>query len=239
MLSWPTPGCGSRWPRREPPSKVLGINYIFWSLFGSFFRLLLCLEDLAFSFWMSFTCGATMRNGAFIDAFVPQGPEFWKKASIAIGPGNLYVSVPALTRDVFSPDSGVARYRASKGTLLDVFAWVDRVRDHKAIAFGPDGNLYVGAFRHPQYLGPAWDPQIWRFNGTTGAFIDSFVPIGSGGLTGAVDLAFGPDGHLYVATPGGLQRGVGKTSCATMGLQESFSVNLFLPAAEGSASRLA
>ena len=37
-LSWPTPGCGSRWPRRKPPSKVLGINYIFWSLTRKFAR---------------------------------------------------------------------------------------------------------------------------------------------------------------------------------------------------------
>ena len=173
------------------------------------------------------------RNGAFIDAFVPQGPEFWFKASMAIGPdGNLYVAVPDFTREVLKANSGVARYRASNGTLLDVFARVDRVMDHKAIAFGPDGNLYVGAYRHPQYLEPAWDPQIWRFNGTTGALIDSFVPIGSGGLTGAVDLAFGPDGHLYVATPAGWERGRGQNILRYDGTSGAF-LGEFVPARLG------
>ena len=80
VLSWPTPGCGSRWPRRKPPSKVLGINYIFWSLFGNFFRLLLCLEDLAFSFWITFTCGATMRGmGHFLTRLSPKAPSSGKK----------------------------------------------------------------------------------------------------------------------------------------------------------------
>ena len=38
-----------------------------------------------------------------------------------------------------------------------------------------------------------------RYNGTTGAFIDNFVPSGSGGLSNPFGLTFGPDGNLYVA----------------------------------------
>ena len=41
------------------------------------------------------------------------------------------------------------------------------------LVFGPDGNLYVD---NGEGSG------VMRFNGTTGAFIDQFVPLGSGGL---------------------------------------------------------
>ncbi|MFO0809261.1 MAG: Calx-beta domain-containing protein [Gemmataceae bacterium] len=63
----------------------------------------------------------------------------------------------------------------------------------QAIALGPDGNVYVtcnnGAVR--------------RYNGSTGAYISTFVAQGSGGLSGTTvfGLAFGPDGNLYVASP--------------------------------------
>jgi hypothetical protein len=41
-------------------------------------------------------------------------------------------------------------------------------------------------------------PQILRFDGQTGAFIDVFVDTGSGGFTNGTQMAFGPDGNLYV-----------------------------------------
>jgi DNA-binding beta-propeller fold protein YncE len=39
---------------------------------------------------------------------------------------------------------------------------------------------------------------LLRYNGTTGAFIDTFIPPGSGGLTFTHGNTFGPDGNLYV-----------------------------------------
>jgi len=57
------------------------------------------------------------------------------------------------------------------------------------LAFGPDGNLYVSRSDHPSVL---------RYDGRTGAFLDAFVPEGSGGLIAATDPLFGPDGNLYV-----------------------------------------
>ncbi len=42
--------------------------------------------------------------------------------------------------------------------------------------------------------------EVLRYNGATGAFIDAFVSSGSGGLDEPLDLDFGFDGNLYVAT---------------------------------------
>ncbi len=58
------------------------------------------------------------------------------------------------------------------------------------LTFGPDGNLYVASRA---------DDAVHRYNGTTGAYIDTFVTSGSGGINGNVGLAFGPDGNLYVS----------------------------------------
>ena len=44
-----------------------------------------------------------------------------------------------------------------------------------AVVFGPDGNLYVSGSN---------SDNVVRYNGTTGAFIDEFIPAGSGGLNG-------------------------------------------------------
>src|SRR5262249_59054831 len=41
---------------------------------------------------------------------------------------------------------------------------------------------------------------VLEYNGTTGAFLATFVASGSGGLNVATDLAFGPDGNLYVSS---------------------------------------
>ena len=56
-------------------------------------------------------------------------------------------------------------------------------------AFGPDGNFYTVILAGPSA------GAIDRYNGTTGAFIDHFVPVGR--LNGGRDMAFS-NGYLYV-----------------------------------------
>ncbi len=55
--------------------------------------------------------------------------------------------------------------------------------------FGPDGNLYVDGGQ---------DVGIQRYNGTTGAFMNTFVQGGPGSVIGGRGMAFDQDGNLYV-----------------------------------------
>jgi hypothetical protein len=62
-----------------------------------------------------------------------------------------------------------------------------------ALAFGPDGNLYISGGTFGGNLG------VRRYNPTTGAFIDFFANTGSD-LYVPIGITFGPDNNLYVAT---------------------------------------
>lgn len=85
--------------------------------------------------------------------------------------------------------NNVLRYDGVTGAFVGVFASGHGLANPNGVAYGPDGNLYIG-------LGD--DAKVMRFNGLTGAYIDDFVPAGSGGLGGVRDIAFGLDGDLYV-----------------------------------------
>jgi hypothetical protein len=61
-----------------------------------------------------------------------------------------------------------------------------------AMAFGPDGNLYISGGTFGGNLG------VRRYNPTTGAFIDFFANTGSD-LYLPIGITFGPDNNLYVA----------------------------------------
>src|SRR5262245_45911123 len=60
-----------------------------------------------------------------------------------------------------------------------------------AMAFGPDGNLYISGGGFTSHIG------VRRYNAITGAFIDLFVDMGN---DYALGMAFGPDNNLYVGT---------------------------------------
>ena len=62
-----------------------------------------------------------------------------------------------------------------------------------AMAFGPDGNLYISGGTFGGNLG------VRRYDPVTGAFIDFFANTGSD-LYVPFGIAFGPDNNLYVAT---------------------------------------
>jgi sugar lactone lactonase YvrE len=94
---------------------------------------------------------------------------------------------------------GVLRFRGTNGAFAGVFAphTVNDLRGPGDVKFGPDDNLYVGSGLIA-YWPPLPPGSILRYNGATGAFIDAFVPNGSGGLGLPIAFVFGPDGNLYV-----------------------------------------
>jgi hypothetical protein len=61
--------------------------------------------------------------------------------------------------------------------------------ENTAISVSPDGDVFCSLF----------SKDIVRYNGRTGAFKGVFIPAGNEHLpAGELDLAFGPDGNLYV-----------------------------------------
>ena len=85
----------------------------------------------------------------------------------------------------------VRRYDARTGNLLNVFASGHGLSTPHELLFGPDGNLYVCC---------DLVQAVFRFEGASGKYLDTFVPSGSGGLHNATGMAFGPDGNLYVCS---------------------------------------
>lgn len=168
------------------------------------------------------------NTGAFIDAFVPSGSGGLSNPDqLAFGPdGSLYVSdrfsasifryngttgafidipisderLEGFVGFTFGPDGKIYanEYNGHFDVLrcdpdthtCTVFASGHSLVSASGITFGPDGNLYVSGIN---------SGNVVRYDGTTGAFIDVFVPAGRGGLTRGADyLTFGPDGNLYV-----------------------------------------
>lgn len=129
------------------------------------------------------------QTGTFINIFASGGGS--GRTGLVFGPdGDLY----ACSFD----NHIILRYNGLTGAFIGDFVpsgsgGLFRPRD---LIFGPDGNLYVSSTRSADLVSDS----ILRYNGQTGAFIDDFVPTGSGGLRDPRGLVFGLDGNLYVAS---------------------------------------
>lgn len=86
--------------------------------------------------------------------------------------------------------NNVLRYDRHTGAFKGVFASGNGLANPNGIAYGPDGNLYVG-------LGDTG--RIMKFQGQTGAYLGDFVNSNVAGFSGCRGMTFGPDGNLYVA----------------------------------------
>ena len=121
------------------------------------------------------------ESGAFMDVFATF-PGMTFPAELNFRGGMLYVSD-------FAFSGRVSRFDAATGALVDHF--VTNAASPDGQAWDANGNLYVSNFN---------TNSIRRYNGSTGAYINDFVPAGGGGLSGPLDNLFLPNGDLLVSS---------------------------------------
>lgn len=135
-----------------------------------------------------FDAATGVNSGSFVPSLANPGPR-----DVKVNPANsrLYVLYyNAATVETFDLTS-----MTSLGLLMPPGNPIGSggLYTPSAIAFGPDGNLYISGGTFGGNLG------VRRYNPTTGAFIDFFANTGSD-LYVPIGIAFGPDNNLYVTT---------------------------------------
>jgi len=117
----------------------------------------------------------------------------YNNEAMAFGPdGNLYLGTSPFSAYAHQ----VRRYNGQTGAFGTVFAQDSRIDEATSLAFGSDGKVYVGTF----------SGTVLRFDQITSAFIDVFVPSGSGGLGGNITaVLFSPPSNakpVVIVVPG-------------------------------------
>jgi hypothetical protein len=139
-------------------------------------------------------------TGAFVDTFVAFHPTAQDVTPRALAFGsdrNLY-ALAAPERQLGAPQfftepNRILRYDGATGASMGEFVSPgDQLGQPWAIAFGPDGNLYVGARRPPIRIAPRliYEAQILVYDGATGGFIGVLDSPNRAGLTGPNSMAF-------------------------------------------------
>jgi DNA-binding beta-propeller fold protein YncE len=135
-------------------------------------------------------------TGAFIKAFPFPPPDNYDNAfgSVAFGPdGNLYVGTVGPCCPIVSGE--ILKYSTATGTLIGVFVppGSGGLGQVNYMEFRPDGYLYVVSENTAGTDSPPYPArQILRYNATTGAFVEVFIPAGSGGLNQPQGITFAP-----------------------------------------------
>jgi hypothetical protein len=129
-----------------------------------------------------------VHTGSFVSSHSNPSPR-----DVKVNPANnrLYVLYYNLaTVETFDLTS-----MASLGLLMPVGSPIGSggLYTPSAMAFGPDGNLYISGGTFGGNLG------VRRYHPTTGAFIDLFANTGNDQYV-PIGMGFGPDNNLYVAT---------------------------------------
>ena len=91
----------------------------------------------------------------------------------------------------------VLRYNADTGAFVDVFipAETGGMNVPYGMTLGPDGNLYITSWATEIF--PDNDPRVLKFDSHSGNYLGTFAS--DSAMSAPADLAFGPDGNLYVA----------------------------------------
>ena len=135
----------------------------------------------------SFDATTGVNTGSFVPSLANPSPR-----DVKVNPANnrLYVLYyNAATVETFDLAT-----KTSFGLLMPANdeAATGGLRTPSALAFGPDGNLYISG-------GTLGNLGVRRYDPTTGAFIDFFANAGNDNYS-PIGIAFGPDNNLYVAT---------------------------------------
>jgi hypothetical protein len=129
-------------------------------------------------------------TGNFMDTFVGPGP------GVRNGPFEVLFMPGGDLLVTYQNSANILRFNGTTGAYVGVFTSGRTLSFPRALAYGPDGNLYVNSETG------ANTSEIDRFDGATGAFLNVFAASGSGGMDDPQGLVFGPDGNLYVADDG-------------------------------------